>query len=60
MGIHSACETAGGPTALARHLNVAPATVSQWCSGARPARPARCVVIERDFWVSRRLLRPAD
>lgn len=52
----------GKVSELARHLGVAPATVSQWRDGLRPVPIRHCLAVERFFQgaVSRRQLCPAD
>lgn len=42
-----ACAIAGSKSALARAVGVKPPTVQEWCNGARPVPPAKCVAIER-------------
>ncbi|HDR8947288.1 TPA: helix-turn-helix domain-containing protein [Burkholderia vietnamiensis] len=60
--IEKACVKAGGLSALARTLGVAPSTVHQWLTLDRPVPPRRCSAIERatDGEVSRKDLRPND
>lgn len=60
--IRAACESVGGPAALARHLGVSPGAVSQWISGHRPVPIQHCLAIERatSGAVTRRDLRPHD
>lgn len=45
--IARACEVVGGQATLAGHLDVTPATVSQWCNGVRPIPAERCPQIEK-------------
>lgn len=45
--IAKACKAVGGQAALARSLNVTPATVSQWVNEVRPVPAERCPSIER-------------
>lgn len=60
--IEKACVKAGGLSALARALGVAPSTVHQWLVRDRPVPPKRCSAIERVSAgeVSRKDLRPDD
>ncbi|WP_116609858.1 transcriptional regulator [Paraburkholderia unamae] len=60
--IEKACTKAGGLSALARALGVAPSTVHQWLVRDRPVPPKRCSAIERLMGgeVSRKDLRPDD
>ncbi|RST54125.1 transcriptional regulator [Variovorax sp. DXTD-1] len=45
--IRKACEVLGSQTALAKALEVTPAAVNQWISGARPIPAEKCPAIER-------------
>lgn len=45
--IRKACEVLGSQTALAKALEVTPAAVNQWVSGARPIPAEQCPAIER-------------
>ena len=60
--VERACELAGGTSALARALEVAGPTVSEWRKGERPVPVERCVQIERVTGgaVTRMDLRPDD
>lgn len=60
--IQSACELLGSQSALAKAIDVAPAIVNQWRSGARPVPVQHCFAIEiaTNGAVTRRDLRPDD
>lgn len=45
-GVNEACQLLGGKAALARALDVKPATVQQWTIGERPVPPRFCTGIE--------------
>ncbi|WNV05818.1 helix-turn-helix domain-containing protein [Candidatus Methylospira mobilis] len=45
--IKDACNAVGGQAALARSLEVSPATVNQWVLGRRQIPAERCPQIER-------------
>lgn len=45
--VNSACQLVGGKAALARKLEVKPATVQQWTTGERPIPPRFCTGIEK-------------
>ena len=60
--VAEACDLLGGPSSLARLLEVTPATVSEWRTGKRGVPIERCVAIERATAgrVTRQALRPDD
>jgi DNA-binding transcriptional regulator YdaS (Cro superfamily) len=60
--IQKASDVLGSQRALSDALNVTPATVNQWVSGARPIPVERCPAIEMatEGEVTRRDLRPTD
>jgi DNA-binding transcriptional regulator YdaS (Cro superfamily) len=62
QAIHHACERVGSQAGLAKAIEVAPALVHQWRSGARPVPVQHCLAIERatSGAVTRRDLRPTD
>lgn len=62
QAIHQACERLGSQAGLAKAIDVAPAIVHQWRSGARPVPVQHCLAIERatSGAVTRRDLRPDD
>jgi DNA-binding transcriptional regulator YdaS (Cro superfamily) len=62
QAIHKACEHVGSQSGLAKAIDVAPANVHQWRSGARPVPVQHCLAIERatNGAVTRRDLRPDD
>jgi DNA-binding transcriptional regulator YdaS (Cro superfamily) len=45
--VRRAASAVGGVAALARALNLAPPTVSQWISGDRPIPTDRCIEVEK-------------
>lgn len=60
--VRTACDYAGGISALARHLDVAPQVVHRWASGQQEVPIIRCVEIEilTKGLVTRKQLRPID
>ena len=47
MDLSAYLKSRGRAAALARELDVSPATVSRWASGGRTPSPQNCVRIER-------------
>jgi DNA-binding transcriptional regulator YdaS (Cro superfamily) len=45
--IKRACDLVGGPSRMARLLEISPATVSEWIGGRREVPVSRCPTIER-------------
>lgn len=60
--IRDACDFAGGITALAHKLGIAPQVVHRWASGQQTVPVVRCVEIEEltGGAVTRKQLRPDD
>lgn len=45
--IQTACQIAGGQSAMARLLGVKPPSVNEWVKGGRPVPAERCPAIEK-------------
>ncbi|MDY7807577.1 YdaS family helix-turn-helix protein [Burkholderia stagnalis] len=62
--VREAVDLAGGPSNLARALEVTPQMVSQWISDNpvrnRPVAARHCKLIENLYGIGRRRLRPGD
>lgn len=58
--IEQAIERAGSPSNFERRIGASRGLSGQWVKGVRPVPAHFCVKIEREWGVSRRILRPTD